>query len=116
MNRTDFNKRIDIYEVTQTSDGYGGYTVSETLVDTRWAKLEVLTPGSAIREYGLQDPSRSIQVTIRKNDLDISQDNFFKYRGKTYMLSSGPVELDFENKFLQFVMQETNSKANVQSP
>ena len=114
MNRRDFNKTIEIYETTQVSDGFGGYTVSWALLDIRWAKVDPLTPGNAITEYGLQDPSRAVQVTVRKNDLDINQDHVIKYRDKTYMLISGPIELDFKNKFLQFVMQEQPYKVNVE--
>lgn len=116
MNRKDFNKRIEFYSLEPVSDGYGGNTVAETLVDTRWAKLDVLDAGSAVTEYGLQDPSRAVRVTIRKNNLAVSKDYVVKYRGVSYMISSGPIEIGFENNFYEFVMQETNAKSNTAAP
>jgi SPP1 family predicted phage head-tail adaptor len=114
MKRNDFNKRIEIYSVTPVSDGYGGYSTSATLVDTRWAKVETLAAGSALTEYGLQDANRSIRVVIRKNALFISADYFIMYRGSTYKITSGPVEIDFKNRFYEFTCQELIDKSNAQ--
>ena len=36
MRSRGFNKRIDIYETTTVSDGFGGSTVSDTLVTSSW--------------------------------------------------------------------------------
>ena len=114
MNRTDFNKQIDVYSVAPVSDGFGGFTVESTLLDTRWAKLEPLTAGNAIQEYGLQDASRTVRITMRKNDLILSPDYFIIYRSKTYKIVSGPIEIDFENKFIEVVCQEVIGKNNVE--
>jgi SPP1 family predicted phage head-tail adaptor len=114
MNRTDFNKQIDVYSVAPVSDGFGGFTVESTLLDTRWAKLEPLTAGNAIQEYGLQDPSRTVRVTMRKNDLVLSPDYFIIYRSKTYKIVSGPIEIDFGNRFIEVVCQEVIGKNNVE--
>ena len=116
MNRTDFNKQIDVYSVAPVSDGFGGFTVESTLLDTRWAKLEPLTAGNAIQEYGLQDPSRTVRITMRKNDLILSPDYFIIYRSKTYKIVSGPIEIDFENRFIEVVCQEVIGKQNVEIP
>jgi SPP1 family predicted phage head-tail adaptor len=116
MRRKDFNKQIEIYSVEPVADGYGGSTTTATLVDTRWAKIEPLAAGSALNEYGLQDATRSIVVTIRKNDLDITADHFIKYRGKTYSITSGPYELRFENKMIEFTAQEKIVKSNTAAP
>jgi len=112
MKRNDFNKQILIYSVTPTADGYGGNTTSATLVDTRWAKVEPLGAGSAQEEYGLDDASRSVRFTIRKNGLSLSADNYVTYRGAEYKIISGPIELKFNNRFYEFVGQEKISKSN----
>ena len=36
------------------------------------------------------------------------------YRGSTYKITSGPVEIDFKNRFLEFTCQELIDKSNVQ--
>jgi head-tail adaptor len=112
MNRSELNKQIEIYSVEPTVDGFGGNTTSATLVDTRWAKVEPLGAGSAITEYGLEDADRSARFVIRKNDLSISPDHFVKYRSKTYKIVSGPTELAFENRFLEFIGREQIVKSN----
>jgi SPP1 family predicted phage head-tail adaptor len=113
MNRRSLNKQIEIYSVEPTADGYGGNTTSATLVDTRWASVEPLGAGSAITEYGLEDADRSARFVIRKNDLTITADHFVKYRSKTYKIASGPTEIGFDNRFFEFVGQETIVKVNV---
>ena len=116
MKRRDFNKRIDIYSVTPVSDGFGGFTTQSILVDTRWAKVEPLGAGSAVQEYGLEDASRSARLTLRKTDLTLSPDYFIIYRNKTFKIISGPVEIDFSNRFIEIVCQELIDKSNVQLP
>ena len=112
MRRKDLNKQVSIYSIEPVSDGYGGYTTSATLVDTRWAKVEPLTPGDVEDSYGLQDANRTVKITIRKNSLDVSADNYFLYRNKTYKILSGPFELMFDNRFIEVVCQEQISKSN----
>ena len=106
MNRTDFNKQIQVYSVGPTADGYGGSTVAEVLVDTIWAKIEPLSAGATLKTAGIMVPDRTIVVTIRKNVVTISPDYLIKYRGRSYSIISGPVELDFDNRFIQFTAQE----------
>ena len=116
MRRSDFDKQVRIYSVSPVADGFGGFTTSATLVDTRWAKIEPLGAGDAISEYGLEDANRSIRVTLRKNDLVLSSDYFIIYRNATYKITSGPVEINFENRFLEMVCQELIDKSNVEIP
>ncbi len=112
MRRNDFNKQIEVYSVSPAADGFGGSSASATLVDTLWAKAEPLGAGSNETGYGLEDASRSVRFTIRKNVITLSSDYLVKYRGKTYKITSGPVELEFENRFYEFVGQELISKSN----
>jgi SPP1 family predicted phage head-tail adaptor len=105
MRRVEFNKRIELYTVGPVADGYGGNTVSETLVGTYWAKVEPINQGTASTEYGLLDAANTVRFTVRKGDDAISKEYFVKYRTKTYEIVSGPIELNFDNKFLQFVGQ-----------
>jgi SPP1 family predicted phage head-tail adaptor len=114
MRRNEFDKQIEIYSVSPVADGYGGYSTSATLVDRRWAKVEPLGAGSALTDYGLEDANRSVRIVIRKNNLFISADYFIMYRGATYKITSGPVEIDFKNRFIEFTCQELIDKSNVQ--
>lgn len=106
MNARDLNKRVDVYSVAPVPDGYGGNTVAETLESTRWAKVEPLSPGSADKTYGLQDPVRSVRFTFRKDGLTLTPAHFLKYRGQKYTIASGPYELKFDNRFIEVVCGE----------
>ena len=116
MRRNGFKKQIEIYSVEPTADGYGGNTTSATLVDFRWAKVEPLGAGSALTEYGLEDASRSVRFTIRKNNLELSPDYYIKYRNRRYKIVSGPTEVGFDNRFYEFIGQEQIIKLNVEQP
>jgi len=116
MRRNEFNKRINVYSVQPTADGFGGYTTSATLVDSLWAKAEPLGAGSNITEYGLEDANRSVRFTIRKGSVYLSSDFFIEYRDVMYKIISGPVELDFQNRFVEFTGIELIDKSNVELP
>lgn len=113
MRRNDFDKRISIYSVQPTADGFGGYSTSATLVDTVWAKVEPLGAGSNNTEYGLEDASRSARFTIRKGVTILSSDFFVEYRNVMYKIISAPVEIDFKNRFFEFTGVELINKLNV---
>jgi len=112
MRRNDFDKRISIYSVQPTADGFGGYSTSATLVDTVWAKVEPLGAGENNTEYGLEDANRSARFTIRKGVTILSSDFFVKYRDKQYKITSGPTEIDFKNRFFEFIGSELIDKSN----
>ena len=116
MKRNDFNKRINIYSVQPVADGYGGYSTSATLVDTVWAKVESLGAGSNTTEYGLEDASRSARFTVRKGNIILSSDFFIEYRDVMYKIVTGPVEIDFKNRFIEFTGTELITKLNVELP
>lgn len=112
MRRNDFNKQIEVYSIEPVSDGFGGNTTTSSLVDTRWAKIAPNSAGSAQTESGLEDANRSMVITIRKNGLALSADNFIKYRGVTYKITSGPTEIGFDNRFYEFTCRELITKSN----
>ena len=114
MNSRSLNKRVEIYSATGAVDGYGGRTVTEALVGTSWAKIDTLKPGFAVLNYGLQEGSRSVEITMRKRgDLTLKENvHYLKYRGKKYTIAYGPVETDFSNRFIKLVATESNDKVN----
>jgi SPP1 family predicted phage head-tail adaptor len=116
MRRNDFNKRINVYSVQPVADGYGGYSTSATLVNSLWAKVEPLGAGSNVTEYGLEDASKSVRFTIRKNNTFLSSDYFIEYRDVMYKITSAPIEINFENRFVEFIGTELVNKSNVEVP
>ena len=106
MRGRDFSKRIDIYEVAEVSNGYGGYTVSESLVTTTWAKIESVSQNERnLAEFGIDDPQNTVRITVRKrNDLDLSSEiHLIKYRSSDYILISAPTNTNFTDRFITFL-------------
>lgn len=114
MNSRQLNKRVEVFSAAGVSDGYGGSTVTETLVATSWAKIDTLKPGFASLNYGLQEGSRSVEITMRKrDDLEIKAGvHSLRYRGKVYTIAHGPIEEGFRNRFITLVATESNDKQN----
>jgi len=106
MRSRALNKRIQIYSNDSASDGYGGYTVSENLIGSSWAKIETAkTSASKLNELGLNDMTFNILVTLRKRN-DITYDSinqFFVYRGYRYMFIVSPVETNFNDSFVTLI-------------
>ena len=111
----DLNKRIDLYSVTRASDGFGGYVVEDALLSTSWAKVETLNPGELKYQYGIESAERVLRITVRKrNDLDYTNTiQFIKYRDKKYTISTPPVNSDFEDRFITFLVNENTSSNQV---
>ena len=107
MRARSFNKRIEIWETTLVSDGFGGNTFTESLLNTSWAKIETVKPsrGDLRTDSGILDASNSIIVTLRQRK-DLSYDMatmFLKYRGEKYIINSFPANIDFEDSTIKIV-------------
>lgn len=115
MRSRDFNKRVQFWTVTRASDGYGGYEVSEALVTSSWAKIETLNNGRLLSEFGISESDRSIKLTLRKReDIDYdNRDHFLVYRGKKYSFAQGPINENFEDRFVSLIAVELGVKSNV---
>ena len=80
MRSKRFTKRIDIYEMTTVSNGFGGYDVTPTLLGSSWAEVKTYQPGkySNLSEFGLVDGQNAVQFTVRKrNDLDYNLETMY---------------------------------------
>ena len=105
MRSRALNKRIDIYETTPTSDGFGGSTSSVALKATVWASLETLKASRNYLDLGLDFTRLNIKVTTReRSDFDYNSSGmYFKYRGKQYTIKSYPINANFEDAFISFI-------------
>ena len=111
MRSRAFNKRVEIWGLTAVSDGFGGNTLTETLLATSWAKIETTNPnrsdlgGIAGGDGGILDATSSIIITMRKrDDLTIDmQTQFIKYAGVKYVINSNAIDLDFKDSFIKVV-------------
>jgi head-tail adaptor len=107
MRSRGFNKRVEIWVTTPVSNGFGGYTNTEVLLNTSWAKIETVKPnrGDLNLDNGILDASNSIIVTLRKRE-DLTYDmqtQFIKYRGDKYIINSFPANIDFKDNLLKLI-------------
>lgn len=82
-----YNKRVEIWKVTQVSDGFGGQTTQKALDKEVWMHISSNISGRAI-EQGITDALTTLKFEQRyRTGIDI-QDTFFKYKGQEYVLQS----------------------------
>ena len=109
MSSRGYNKRIEIYETTTVVDGFGGNTVSTTLLATTWAKISTFNVGrnGNATDYGLLGINDTLVIKTRKrNDITYnSQTQFIKYRGDKYIITTSPININFEDREVQFIVK-----------
>lgn len=99
--RTDIgnmNRRIDIVEAGQVSDGAGGYEDSFTVIKTVWG--EIKTVGG--REY-IQAKQAQAEIThkvIMRYTAEINHSNLLSFNGNKYDIQY-IINIDEENKYLE---------------
>jgi len=113
MQSRAYNKRIEIYETTNTTDGFGGNTVSTSLLGKSWAKISTFGVGrnNNATEFGLLDVNDSLIITVRKrNDITYnSQTQYIIYRGEKYIITTSPVNVGFEDREVQFIVRKASN-------
>lgn len=113
MSSRKFNKQIEVYEFgTPVSDGFGGFTATDTLSGTSWAMIRTFQTGKYrnSEDFGVINPELSIEVTVRYNpDLDYNPDKYYiKYDGVSYNIASKPTDIDFKHKEVVFIASKND--------
>jgi SPP1 family predicted phage head-tail adaptor len=90
-----YSKRVGIWQTTAAADGYGGSTVTETLLSKSWARIRTINPERLI-DFGITDTTHALRITLRnRKDLDYTQEGIYiKYNDDAYTIQS--VMPDFE--------------------
>lgn len=96
-----YNKPIAIWQTTNVSDGFGGSTVSTSLVRSVWAHVTTRN-ATRVNENGQNDNLQKTVFIIRHNyNFTLSvKDNFIKYNGKIYDID-GIVEIELNTVDLE---------------
>ena len=83
-----FKDRVEVWQKTSVSDGFGGNTVGETQLGSSWAKVNNI-PREKYVDYGLNTENQAIELHLRSRiDIDyFAQDIFFKHNGKSWFPS-----------------------------
>lgn len=106
MRARSLDKKIEIWSNSPVSDGFGGYTASETLIASSWAKVETAkTSSSNLNEIGLNDLTFNLKITLRKrNDVAYEDKNqYIRYRGIDYIYITTPIEENLNKSFITLI-------------
>ena len=120
MRSRSLTKRVEIYGITQVSDGFGGYTTTDTLLGSSWCSIKTFEPGkfNNLADFGILNPQDALHFRMRKrNDIVIDTENhYLKYRGKKYTISTAPVNINFEDDEIAFIGVQEQTKSNEAAP
>lgn len=106
MNSRNLNKKIAVWGADRVSDGFGGYEVEDTLIFTTRAKIETLTNGRLVSEFGISNSNANLKITVRDNGKFNAKNQFIIYRNKKYAFTQAPLNSNFEDKFISFLCTE----------
>lgn len=116
MRSRRFRKIIEIWQLSDVSDGFGGNTTSETRLTSTWADIRSLSAnnryGSTSTDSGINHAQLGVMVTVRKrNDLTYNTLNqFIKYNDKKYTILSFPENKNFDNSTITFIAVKQDEK------
>jgi len=103
-----YTKHVELWVTSTVSDGYGGNTVTTSLVQNLWANVTAKS-SNRLNENGQNDNFMQTVFTIRNRfDLVLSiKDNFFKYNGLIYNIDS-VLNIDLDNIDIQIYATQRN--------
>ena len=117
------SKRIEIWQTSNVSDGFGGNTVDETFIASSWAEIITLnnTNRSTDRstDIGITSATNTIKVRLRKRkDLTYNSINqYIKYRGFKYIIQNQPFNVGFRDDVVEILaVKEEIKTANEITP
>ena len=107
------SKRVEIWQTSNVADGFGGNTVSETLITSSWAEIITLNEVNRSTDIGITSATNKIKVRLRKrNDIHYNNINqFLKYRGSKYIIKNQPVNVGFRDDAIEIVAVKEELKS-----
>ena len=111
MRARKYNKKIEVWQTTPVSDGFGGNGVTTSLLASSWCKIITDSKSKVDDEAGESTTYETIVLQLRKrNDVTYLSDNqFFKYRGFVYTIKSAPVNVGFDDREIQIILQRDSN-------
>lgn len=113
MRARALNKRIEIWQTTEISDGFGGNKTFDQRITTSWAKVETKKDHKRDTEVGMNDYSEQLTITMRyRKDIAYNSLNqFLMYRGVKYTFTMSPQDIDFSSTFIKLTASRQKTKS-----
>jgi len=108
MRSRRFRKRIQVWQIREVADGFGGYKTSEYQIGISWAEIKNFTPGgrnSQNLDIAELYTGNAIQIETRlRIDLPYNSINqFIVYKGERYKIATDPTNVDVNNSIVTFL-------------
>ena len=119
MRSRKLSKRIEIWQTSNVSDGFGGNTIAETLITSSWAEVTTLNNTNRSTDIGITSATNTIKVRLRKRkDLTYNSINqYLKYRGFKYIIQNQPFNVGFRDDVIEILaVKEELKTANEIAP
>jgi head-tail adaptor len=111
------SKRVEIWQTSNVPNGFGGNSVSETLITSSWAEVITLNNTNRSTDIGITSATNTIKIKLRKrNDITYNSINqFIKYRGYKYIIQNQPFNVGFRDEEIEIiaVKQEIKTVAEI---
>ena len=104
----EYNTKIEIYTLENSSDGFGGIVSNaETLLKKVWSKVTTKNAGKRFTDYGLDSFKNPVIFSIRgKNNIDVNEKCIVKYKGKKFLIK-GIENVNFEDLEINLYCDES---------
>ena len=104
MRARKYNKKIDVYEISNQPEGFGGNYVTPVLVSSCWAHITTLERSNRKTEDGESDAFETLVITIRKkSSLDLEfKKHYIMYRNVKYTILQAPINKGFKDTEIEF--------------
>ena len=80
-----YTTKIEIWQPTEVSDGFGGYITEDVLQKKVWAGTRTNGAGFKFQQFGLNDFKNPVIFSIRaKNNINFSEKTFIVYKDHRY--------------------------------
>lgn len=86
MKARSYTNKIGIYQVTEVSNGFGGFDHLEKLDRKVWASKETTGAGYKFQQFGLNQVKSPVIFRVRgkKTLVNFNEDTFIEFKGLRY--------------------------------
>lgn len=116
MRSRKLSKRIEIWQTSNVSDGFGGNTIAETLITSSWAEIITLNDTNRSTDIGITSATNTIKIRLRKrNDITYNSINqFIKYRGFKYIIKNQPFNVGIRDNIIEILAVKEEIKTVIE--
>ena len=106
MSNRRLSRKIEIWQKTEVSDGYGGSVLTATKLKDVWAEIDTQRAGYKFTQYGLNDFKNPAIFRIRgkQNCITWNEDTSIKYKGIEYIVK-GIRDVNLEGYFFDILTE-----------